>query len=71
MHQQVLRSSIVARSNPTLTTTAIDANHTLPTDLSPEVDGQAQHTLWNPRPHLQATPLTHLFKGRYRHHQRG
>ncbi|KAK1714806.1 LOW QUALITY PROTEIN: kinase-like domain-containing protein [Colletotrichum lupini] len=71
MHQQVLRSSIVARSNPTLTATAIDPNHTLPTDLSPEVDGQAQHTLWNPRPHLQATPLTHLFKGRYRHHQRG
>ncbi|KAK1724624.1 kinase-like domain-containing protein [Colletotrichum acutatum] len=69
MHQQVLRSSIVARSNPTLTATAIDANHTLPTDLSPEVDGQAQHTLWNTRPHLQATPLTHLFKGRYRHHQ--
>ncbi|KAL4417756.1 hypothetical protein CABS03_01107 [Colletotrichum abscissum] len=69
MHQQVLRSSIVARSNPTLTATAIDPNHTLPTDLSPEVDGQAQHTLWNPRPHLQATPLTHLFKGRYRHHQ--
>ncbi|KAK1521791.1 hypothetical protein CPAR01_14708 [Colletotrichum paranaense] len=69
MHQQVLRSSIVAHSNATLTATAIDPNHTLPTDLSPEVDGQAQHTLWNPRPHLQATPLTHLFKGRYRHHQ--
>ncbi|KAK1503313.1 hypothetical protein CTAM01_04625 [Colletotrichum tamarilloi] len=53
MHQQVLRSSIVARSNPTLTATAIDPNHTLPIDLSPEVDGQAQHTLWNP--HLQSS----------------
>ncbi|KAK1639070.1 kinase-like domain-containing protein [Colletotrichum phormii] len=68
MHQQVVRSSVVVRSNPTPTATTIDANHTLPTDLGPEVDGQAQHTLWNPRPRRQATPLTHLFKGRHRHH---
>ncbi|KAK1691664.1 kinase-like domain-containing protein [Colletotrichum godetiae] len=68
MHQQVVRSSVVVRSNPTPTATTIDANHTLPTDLGPEVDGQAQHTLWSPRSRRQATPLTHLFRGRHRHH---
>lgn len=61
MHQAI-RGSNISRSNPTPIARTIDSNRALPTDLGPEVDGQAHHSLWNPNIRYTAPIPSFLFK---------